>query len=172
MIAGVAVGYLLPDGPGTHGFRATDLQVLSSIFLRMIRSLIVPLLFGTLVVGIAGHCDDMKRVGKLAFRSIFYFEVVTTLALIVGLLAVNIVKPDVGVNLDATTADAGADLAMTKPSFSGTLEHVVPQSFFDAAAEMTSCKSSSSLSSSRLRYRACRAPPRLSCCRSAKARAK
>ena len=79
----------------------------ATIFLRMIKSLIVPLLFATLVVGIAGHGDDMKRVGKLAFRSIIYFEVVTTLALVVGLLAVNIVKPGVGVNLAAATAETG-----------------------------------------------------------------
>src|SRR5664279_4034477 len=64
----------------------------------MIKSLIVPLIFGTLVVGIAGHGDDMKKVGRLAFRSILYFEVVTTLALAIGLLVVNVVKPGAGVN--------------------------------------------------------------------------
>jgi proton glutamate symport protein len=133
MIAGVAVGYLFPDGPNTSGFHATDLQVLSSVFLRMIKSLIVPLLFATLVVGIAGHGDDMKRVGKLALRSIVYFEVVTTIALLVGLLAVNIVKPGLGVNLVAATVDTGVELAKTKTSISGVLEHTVPQSFFDAA---------------------------------------
>ena len=136
MVAGVAVGYLFPDHPaGVTGFQATDLQVLSTVFLRMIKSLIVPLLFGTLVVGIAGHGDDMKRVGKLAFRSIVYFEVVTTLALVVGLLAVNIVKPGVGVNLASASTDVGSELAKTKTSFAGVLEHTVPQSFFEAAAK-------------------------------------
>ena len=136
MIVGVAVGYLFPDHPaGGSGFQATDLQVLSTVFLRMIKSLIVPLLFGTLVVGIAGHGDDMKRVGKLAFRSIVYFEVVTTLALVVGLLAVNIVKPGVGVNLSSASTDVGTELAKTKTSFAGVLEHTVPQSFFEAAAK-------------------------------------
>ena len=134
MVVGVVVGYLFPDGPGSRGFHATDLRVLSSVFLRMIKSLVVPLLFGTLVVGIAGHGDDMTRVGKLALRSIFYFEVVTTVAFVVGLLAVNIVKPGVGVNLMATTLETGAGLAKTRASFSGVLEHVVPQSIFDAAA--------------------------------------
>ena len=135
MVVGVAVGYLFPDHPaGGTGFQATDLQVLSTVFLRMIKSLIVPLLFGTLVVGIAGHGDDMKRVGKLAFRSIVYFEVVTTLALVVGLLAVNIVKPGVGVNLASASTDVGTELAKTKTSFAGVLEHTVPQSFFEAAA--------------------------------------
>jgi len=136
MVVGVAVGYLFPDHPaGVTGFQATDLQVLSTVFLRMIKSLIVPLLFGTLVVGIAGHGDDMKRVGKLAFRSIVYFEVVTTLALVVGLLAVNIVKPGVGVNLSRASTDVGTELAKTKTSFAGVLEHTVPQSFFEAAAK-------------------------------------
>src|SRR3982751_2789652 len=71
MVVGILLGYVFPDHPaGVKGFQASDLKVLSSIFLRMIKSLIVPLLFSTLVVGIAGHGDDMKRVGKLALRSI------------------------------------------------------------------------------------------------------
>jgi proton glutamate symport protein len=136
MVLGVVIGYLFPDRPeGATGFQASDLQILSTVFLRMIKSLIVPLLFATLVVGIAGHGDDMKRVGKLAFRSIVYFEIVTTLALIVGLLAVNIVKPGRGVNLAAASAEAGSELAKTKTTFSGVIEHTVPQSFFEAAAK-------------------------------------
>ncbi|NUO38016.1 MAG: cation:dicarboxylase symporter family transporter [Gemmatimonadaceae bacterium] len=136
MILGVVIGYLFPDRPeGVSGFEASDLQVLSNVFLRMIKSLIVPLLFATLVVGIAGHGDDMKRVGKLAFRSILYFEIVTTLALAVGLLAVNIVKPGRGVNISAASSEAGAELAKTHTTFAGVVEHTVPQSFFDAAAK-------------------------------------
>jgi proton glutamate symport protein len=135
MIVGIVLGYFFPDLPaGQKGFQASDLRVLSTIFLRMIKSLIVPLLFSTLVVGIAGHGDDMKRVGKLAFRSIVYFELVTTLALVVGLLAVNIVKPGVGVNLASATAEAGAEFAKKQTTLSGVIEHTVPQSFFEAAA--------------------------------------
>jgi proton glutamate symport protein len=134
MIVGVALGYFFPDGPDSKGWHATDLQVLSAVFLRMIKSLIAPLLFATLVVGIAAHGDDLESVGKLAFRSLAYFEVATTLALIVGLLAVNVVKPGVGVNLAGATLETGTELARTKPSFAGMLEHAVPQSFFDAAA--------------------------------------
>jgi proton glutamate symport protein len=133
MIAGVAVGYLFPDGSSATGIRATDLQLLSTLFLRMIKSLVAPLLFATLVVGIAGHGADMKRVGKLAVRSLLYFEVVTTLALLVGLLAVNTVKPGLGVNL-AGMASMGATPATTPASFSGVIEHMVPQSIFEAAA--------------------------------------
>jgi proton glutamate symport protein len=135
MIVGIAIGYLFPERPaGATGFEASDLQVLSTVFLRMIKSLIVPLLFSTLVVGIAGHGDDLKRVGKLAFRSIVYFEIVTTLALVVGLVTVNIVKPGRGVNLTSATAETGVQLAKTHTTFAGILEHTVPQSFFEAAA--------------------------------------
>ena len=101
----------------------------------MIKSLIVPLLFATLVVGIAGHGDDMKRVGRLALRSIIYFELVTTLALAVGLIAVNLVKPGRGVGLGAASAKEGAEYASTHTTLTGVIEHTVPQSFFEAASK-------------------------------------
>jgi len=94
----------------------------------------VPLICGTLVVGIAGHGDDMKRVGRLALKSIIYFEIVTTLALVIGLLAVNIVRPGEGVTL-AASAEAGKELAQNTQTGAGFLEHLVPTSFFDAAAK-------------------------------------
>lgn len=128
MVVGIAVGSLFPTF-------ALELKPLSAIFLRMIKSLIVPLLFSTLVIGIAGHGDDMKKVGKLALRSIIYFEVVTTLALAVGLVAVNWIKPGIGVGLDNVTADAGQQLAQKKITLGGVLEHTVPQSIFQAAAD-------------------------------------
>ena len=137
MVIGIAVGWLFPESArdAHHGWAATDLNVLSSVFLRMIKSLIVPLLFGTLVVGIAGHGDDMKRVGKLALRSIIYFEVVTTLALAVGLIVVNVVKPGRGVDLGAASSREGTQLAANQTTLSGVLEHTVPQSFFEAATK-------------------------------------
>src|SRR5437764_913265 len=119
MILGVLVGYFFPDNATHTGFEATDLAVLSNVFLRMIKSLIVPLLSATLIVGIAGHGDDMKRVGKLALRSIIYFEIVTTLALVVGLLAVNIVKPGRGVDLVAASTKEGTEFAATRTTVSG-----------------------------------------------------
>src|SRR3954454_2075518 len=137
MVIGIAVGWAFPEsGRDAHrGWAATDLNVLSSVFLRMIKSLIVPLLFATLVVGIAGHGDDMKRVGRLALRSIVYFEIVTTLALAIGLLAVNIVKPGRGVDLGAASTKEGAEFAATHTTLTGVIEHTVPTSFFDAAAK-------------------------------------
>lgn len=133
MVVGIILGVALPAAG--HPTVAMVEKATSSVFLRMIKSLIVPLLFSTLVVGIAGHGDDMKKVGRLAFRSILYFEVVTTLALAIGLLVVNVVKPGAGVNLAVASADKGAEFAKTEVSFTGVIEHMVPQSFFDAAAK-------------------------------------
>jgi proton glutamate symport protein len=127
MVVGVAIGIVAPAF-------AESLKPLSNVFLRMIKSIIVPIIFSTLVVGIAGHGDDMKRVGRLAFKSILYFEVVTSLALVVGLLAVHAVKPGVGIVL-AASADQGKELAANTQTASGFLEHLVPASFFDAAAK-------------------------------------
>jgi proton glutamate symport protein len=137
MVIGVVVGVAFPDAvPGQPApiFQAASLKVLSTIFLRMIKLLIVPLIFSTLVVGIAGHGDDMKRVGKLALRSIIYFEIVTTLALVIGLTAVNLIRPGDGVNITGASAAVGNDLAQKHVTLTGVLEHVVPQSFFEAAA--------------------------------------
>ena len=136
MVVGIVLGTLFPDSErAIHGgWAASDLRIVSTIFLRMIKSLIVPLLFSTLVVGIAGHGDDMKKVGRLALRSIIYFEIVTTLALAVGLIAVNLTKPGIGIDLGAATAKEGAEFAAKQTTLSGVLEHTVPQSFFEAAA--------------------------------------
>jgi Na+/H+-dicarboxylate symporter len=133
VIVGVLLGWMFPDRSG-GGFRASDLQVLSNVFLRMIKSLVAPLLFGTLVVGIAGHGDDMKRIGTLAVRSLIYFEVVTALALAVGLLAANVAQPGSGVTLGTTAAGGGAEPIAPAPALGSVLEHIVPQSFVDAAA--------------------------------------
>jgi len=127
MVLGTLVGYYFPAP-------SQQLKPLSTIFLRMIKSLIAPLIFGTLVVGIAGHGDDMKRVGRLAFKSLLYFEIVTTLALFIGLAAVNITRPGIGVEL-AAPADEGKKLATKKQGFDDFLNHVVPDSVFKAAVD-------------------------------------
>jgi proton glutamate symport protein len=136
MIIGVIVGWMFPEAARAEkGWAATDLNILASIFLRMIKLLIVPLLFSTLVVGIAGHGDDMKKVGRLALRSIIYFEIVTTLALAVGLIVVNVVKPGRGIDVTSGSAETGTTLAATKVTVGGMIEHLVPQSFFEAASK-------------------------------------
>ncbi len=91
MVAGAEFGYDVPE-------IAKKLQVLSDIFLRMIKTIIAPLLFSTLVVGIAGHAD-IKQIGRMGWKSLLYFEIVSTLALFIGLMAINIGKAGVGVVL-------------------------------------------------------------------------
>ncbi len=88
LILGVIVGHFAPDF-------AVKMHPLASIFLRMIKMIIAPLLFSTLVVGIAGH-GDAKSMGKIGLKTIIYFEIVTTLALIIGLTMANIFQPGVG----------------------------------------------------------------------------
>ncbi|KAG0301613.1 hypothetical protein BGZ97_002712 [Linnemannia gamsii] len=86
MIIGIIVGKFAPAF-------AVEIKPMGDVFIRLIGCVVGPLIFSTLVVGIAGHGSDMARVGRLALKSIVYFEVVTTFALIIGLLAVNIAKP-------------------------------------------------------------------------------
>ncbi|MCE9600926.1 MAG: dicarboxylate/amino acid:cation symporter [Gemmatimonadetes bacterium] len=133
MVIGIAIGLAFPAAQ--HPNVIVGLKAASAVFLRLIKTLIVPLLFSTLVVGIAGHGDDMKKVGRLALRSIIYFEVVTTLALAIGLIAVNVIKPGVGISLADASATAGTEYAQTKITFTGVIEHMFPQSFFEAASK-------------------------------------
>jgi len=126
MVAGTVLGWLAPDA-------GMAIKPLSDVFLRMIKSIVVPLIFGTLVIGVAGHGDDLRRVGRLALKSIVYFEAVTTLALAVGLLAVNLLRPGDGVQLPESAAGA-VPAVSGGVTLGGLLQHLVPQSFFEAAA--------------------------------------
>jgi proton glutamate symport protein len=127
MGAGILFGWLAPA-------HAIELKPFSTVFLRMIKSVVVPIIFGTLVIGIAGHGDDLKRIGRLAAKSIGYFWAMTAIALAVGLTAGNLVKPGVGVLLPPP--DPNAPLPQPAPTtFGGFLEHIVPRSFFEAAAQ-------------------------------------
>src|ERR1700679_654558 len=91
LVAGVAFGAAFPEP-------AVKLGLLGTIFLRLIKSIIAPLLFGTLVSGIAGT-GNVKTMGRIGGKAILYFEIVTTAALFVGLGAVNLVMPGAGVQL-------------------------------------------------------------------------
>ncbi len=124
MAAGVAVGVLAPDV-------AKQLGILSTIFLRLIRSIIAPLLFATLVYGIAGG-GEVKHMGRIGVKAILYFEIVTTLALFLGLGMVNLVRPGEGVPIARTAADAAAPANPT--TLIGIVEHTVPASVIDAMA--------------------------------------
>jgi proton glutamate symport protein len=124
MAAGVALGI---GAPGL----AKNLGPVSAVFLRLIRSIIAPLLFATLVVGIAGG-GDMKRMGRIGGKAILYFEIVTTLALFLGLAAVNLVKPGQGVSIQRTAAEAAVQ--QSQATFGSLLEHIFPASIIDAMA--------------------------------------
>src|SRR5256884_3189348 len=99
-------------------------QVLSQIFLRLIKTIIAPLIFSTLVVGIAGH-SNLKQVGRMGLKSLIYFEVVTTLALFIGLAAINISKAGVGARM--TSASTGQLAATTRPTASDVILHIFPE---------------------------------------------
>src|SRR5216117_2805340 len=104
LILGVLLGWLKPDW-------GTAVRPLSLLFLNLIKSIIAPLIFSTLVIGIAGT-GDVKQVGRIGIKSLIYFEIVTTFALFIGLGAVNLTKPGVGVSLSsAHKTDDKASLA-------------------------------------------------------------
>jgi len=121
---GLLTGWYFPDV-------AITLRPLSTIFIRLIRSLIAPLIFSTLVVGIAGH-GDLKQVGRMGVKALIYFEIVTTLALVIGLVAVNIIRPGDGVNLQA--AAQSVEISAKQQSIAEVVAHIVPQSIFEAMA--------------------------------------
>jgi proton glutamate symport protein len=128
MAAGIAIGFLAPDV-------GRNLQPLANIFLRLIKSIVGPLLFGTLVYGIAGT-GSVKAMGRIGLKAIIYFEILTTIALFLGLAAVNIVKPGVGVTpppppVSASTAPAPKPAS---PSLTSILEHTFPDSIIGAMA--------------------------------------
>jgi proton glutamate symport protein len=124
MAAGVALGAFAPGV-------ARQLGPVSNIFLRLIRSIIAPLIFGTLVAGIAG-AGDLKRMGRIGLKAVVYFEIVTTFALFLGLAAVNLVRPGAGMKLEQTAADAA--LPKDRPTAGQMIEHVFPASIIDAMA--------------------------------------
>jgi proton glutamate symport protein len=124
---GVAVGlYLHHSNPGA----AVYFKPFSQLFLNLIKMIIAPLLFATLVAGIAG-AGHFKVVGRMGFRALVYFEVVTTIALLIGLVAVNLTRPGVGVQLATTKSDVSAAAAQT---WDQLILHAVPTSVFDAMA--------------------------------------
>ncbi|MFA6033072.1 MAG: cation:dicarboxylase symporter family transporter [Myxococcota bacterium] len=123
MAVGLAVGALFPEV-------GTAIEPLGLIFLRLIKSIVIPIIFSMLVVGIAGH-SDVRSVGRMGLKSIVYFEIVTTLALCVGLACANIIRPGMGVSLN-TPADPGVSVHHT--GIKEVIIHMFPDNFFDSAA--------------------------------------
>jgi proton glutamate symport protein len=132
MVLGAAIGWAFPESARVeHGFAATDLRVLATIFLRLIKALVVPLVFSTVVVGLAGS-GDIAAMGRLAWRAILLFTGLTLSALIIGWVAALIVRPGEGVTLPP--AGSGEGVPQRALTFSGILEGAFPQSIADAAA--------------------------------------
>ena len=125
MLIGAEIGHDFPAF-------AVNLQMVSKVFLRLIKTIIAPLLFATLVVGIAGH-SNLKQVGRMGLKSIIYFEIVSTIALFIGLAAINISQAGVGVKLPDGPHEA---LEQVKPqTFSEVVLHIFPENIAKAIYE-------------------------------------
>jgi proton glutamate symport protein len=130
MVAGAEIGH---DWPQT----ANAMRLISQIFLRLIRVIIAPLLFATLVSGIAAHAD-LKKIGRMGLKAILYFEIVTTLALFIGLGAINLSKAGVGVHLPPAAADEG--LKAAHMTVSEIILHIFPENIAKSVAGTRSCR--------------------------------
>src|ERR1700758_372078 len=127
MVVGVGIGAMYPDVG-----KADWMAAIANVFLRLIKSIIAPLIFGTLVYGIAGT-GSVKTMGRIGLKAIIYFELLTTVALFLGLGAVNLIRPGEGMTLERTAAEIGISTA--GPTLTGTLEHTFPASVIDAMAK-------------------------------------
>lgn len=131
LILGILTGWLFPH-------IAVKLEPLSEIFLRMIKMIIAPLLFSTLVVGIAGH-GNFKSLGKIGAKTILYFEIATTMALLIGLGVANWLKPGHGVHILASSQNIKELTKITgsfvHTSFADTFIHMIPTSVIDSMAK-------------------------------------
>ena len=125
LLAGAELGH---DWPSV----AIKLQLLGTIFLRLIKVIIAPLLFGTLVVGIAGHAD-LRKVGRLAVKSLVYFEVVSTVAMLIGFAAINLSRAGYGVTLPAATA--GETISVVPHTATQIIIDIFPESIAKSVAE-------------------------------------
>jgi proton glutamate symport protein len=124
---GIVVGWFVSE---YHPTWAPYFRPFSQLFLRLIKMVIAPLIFATLVAGVAG-AGHVKVVGRMGLRAIIYFEAITTLALIIGLLCVNVMRPGVGVNLPPLKSE----IAASPQTWDQILLHVVPDSVIDAMAK-------------------------------------
>ena len=131
IIIGIVLGYFYPK-------LGEQMKPFGDAFIKMIKMLIAPIIFCTVVHGIAGM-EDLKRVGRVGIKALIYFEVVTTLALIVGLVIVNILQPGAGMNVDAKAIDTKSiQIYTTKAGQQGTVEfflNIIPATVVGAFAE-------------------------------------
>jgi aerobic C4-dicarboxylate transport protein len=128
ILVGITLGFLYPEF-------ATKLKPLGDGFIRLVKMMIAPVVFCTIVNGIAGM-QDVKKVGRVGIKALIYFEIVTTLALIIGLVVINILRPGVNMNIDPSTLDAGAVSSYVNQSkTTGVVEfllHIIPENIINA----------------------------------------
>jgi aerobic C4-dicarboxylate transport protein len=131
IVIGILLGHFYPQ-------TGAAMKPLGDGFIKLIKMIIAPIIFCTVVVGIAGM-EDMKKVGKTGGLALLYFEIVSTIALVVGLVIINIVRPGVGMNVDVSQLDTKAIAAYTAPGqMQGTVDfllHVIPSTVVDAFAK-------------------------------------
>jgi proton glutamate symport protein len=127
MAAGAELGYDFPAF-------AVNLRVFSDIFLRLIKTIVAPLILATLITGIAGH-GDLKSVGRMGIKSIVYFEILTTLALVIGLAAINISKAGVGLTIPTAAAPAESLAKLAPPRWDEFLLHIFPENIAKSIAD-------------------------------------
>src|SRR5215813_13348358 len=121
LVLGALIGWLRPDW-------ANKVYFLRDIFINLIKSIIAPLVFSTIVVGIAG-AGALKKVGRIGIKALIFFEIVTTAALFIGLAIVNFTRPGVGVTLTAENIDIAKTIGQTHAqSLVETIVHVFPSS--------------------------------------------
>lgn len=125
LVLGAAIGHQWPDW-------AVNLQVLSKIFLKMIKTIVGPLIFATLVYGIAGH-SDIKQIGRMGWKSLLYFEVVTTIALFIGLIAINLFPVGKGIVQPPAVHDEVPTVAAQ--SWQDVILHIFPENIAKSVAD-------------------------------------
>ena len=129
IVIGAAIGYFMPD-------IGAKLQPFADGFIKLIKMLLAPIIFGTVVVGIA-KMGSIKEVGRIGVKALIYFEILSTIALVVGLIVVNIVKPGAGMNINASALDGSAvsKYSQAASEQGGTIDfflNIIPHTFIGA----------------------------------------
>ncbi|RAB00114.1 cation:dicarboxylate symporter family transporter, partial [Burkholderia multivorans] len=131
IIVGVILGHYYPS-------LATEMKPLGDGFIKLIKMVIGPIIFCTVVTGIAGM-EDMKKVGRVGGKALLYFEIVSTFALVLGLAATHILRPGVGFNIDPATLDGKAVASYAAKAHGQStvdfLMHIIPNTMVDAFAQ-------------------------------------
>jgi proton glutamate symport protein len=132
LILGVAIGAIFYGSPSVQ----TYLQPIGTIFIRLIKMIVIPVVVSSLIVGVAG-VGDIKKLGKLGGKTILYFEIITTIAIIIGLSSANLFQPGHGIHMESLTkGDIGSYISTTKEvehhSFLDTFVNIVPANLFES----------------------------------------